>query len=751
MPPPALQTPISGVFAVMSRLLTLPPGRQYTSGMDRRVNSAPRAGIQLARKKQILIFHGEQGVTLRSVFLNVFLCLCGFFYFLLADSGCSLGKEKISIIATKGDQVIEYAAIELSEILKGNFIVGQSDALTSDGWNIVLRTDPGMKPFSFSVVQSKNDKNKTIYLSGYDQTCVLHSVYTMLEMVGYTFDITGIRYPKTPSFKDIIGYSETINPVVERRGIRQHINFLMDISSYPLEEAQEYIRNLARLRMNYITFHSYPGQWFSYNYKGNENLAGNFFYGEENFVPKDEHLKKVVRNDSIYCIPAIEPFWNNPPKRSQMAIGWLNSVMAEAKRVGLTVNMSYELREYGLEYALATSTAILEEYPLIDGLELISEEDIGTYIDQIKNNIKCSEELKKHQNGRKIQLTNGIYNTTAGELKEGFEILRNTTSKDMCLSVLPAHGARMAVKNLSGIPLTSDDLKRTMIYSWIEFDGLMYLQQNPVEGIRMMIEENLKITGNKPLFGISWNHWRTFENRIAVRYASEAMIDGPISSQAFYHSIAKRLEIGNAAMFASAMTKLDEADTFCRDNLFNIGFCPNGYWLKKTGLSLYGRFPKDKLLSAINQFSDAQNDLNKCIVKTKNGSNKRDLQFLENRINCTMLHLNAFVAMTDLKPLFKGNPDPDLSQQDREKVLLKCSEALALENQYIDLHAQFIGDRGSEGTLVSYMGGPLQTLKNIMSRFGNANDSIPKSEKPSDAPPEPGQKIFGRTAVNLRT
>ena len=658
----------------------------------------------------------------------------------LSTSGFCAKKEQVSIISPKGEKVIEYAVNELSGILKDQFNVIITNVPKPQGWNIVLKIDPGMKPFSFSVVQPKNEISRTIYLSGYDATCVLHSAYTMLEIMGYTFDITGIRYPKAPSMNNIARYSATITPVVERRGIRQHINFLMDISSYPLEEAKEYIRNLARLRMNYITFHSYPGQWFSYNYKNNQTLAGNFFYGEKDFAPKEAHLKKLIRNDSIYCIPAIEPFYNDPQKKSQMAISWLNSVMAEAKRVGLTVNMSYELREYGMDYALTTSKAILEEYPLLDGLELISEEDIGTFIDQIRNNIKCSEEIKKHFKGRKIQLTNGIYNTTKEELKEGFEILRNTTTDDIFLSVLPAHGARMAENNLSAIPLTPDDLKRTMIYSWVEFDGLMYLQQNPIEGIRVMIEENLKISGNKPLYGISWNHWRTYENRIALRYASEAMIKGPISSENFYHSIAKHLGIDDSTTFSSAMTKLDDTDTFCRDNLFNIGFCPNGYWLKKTGLSLYGRYPKDKLLSAIDQFNDAKKDLNKCIAKTQNVEGKRDLQFLENRTNCTILHLKAFAAMVDLRPLFKGNPNPELSQQDRDYVLKKCSEALDLEKQYIDLHTQFIMDRGCEGTLVSYMSGPYQTLKNIMAKLSNPNNKISKIEKPLDAPPEPGKK-----------
>ena len=34
-----------------SRLLTLPPGRRYSSAMDRRVNSAPRAGIRHVAEK----------------------------------------------------------------------------------------------------------------------------------------------------------------------------------------------------------------------------------------------------------------------------------------------------------------------------------------------------------------------------------------------------------------------------------------------------------------------------------------------------------------------------------------------------------------------------------------------------------------------------------------------------------------------------------------------------------------------------
>ncbi|MDP4241033.1 MAG: hypothetical protein Q8904_16345, partial [Bacteroidota bacterium] len=364
------------------------------------------------------------------------------------------------------------------------------------------------------------------------------------------------------------------------------------ISSYPLDEAKEYIRNLARLRMNYITFHSYPGQWVSYKYKDFEHKAGNFFYGEQDLVPKDPSIKKLMRNDSIYCIPSIEPYWNNLQKRSQMAIQWLNSVMAEAKKVGLKINFSFELREPGLDYAQTTFKAILNEYPLVDGVAFITEEDAPNYIDQVENDVKCAEAIKKHLNGRRIQLTTGIYNTTERELKKGFEILRNTP-EDIRLSVLPAHGARMVVKNLSELPFTSADINRTMIYSWIQFDGLMYLQQNPIEGIRSLIAENLKINSGKPLYGICWNHWQNYENRTAAKYASEAMIEGPSPKDSFYDSFATRLGIVDFDMYSKAMNKLDETDNFCRDSLFNIGFCPNKYWLQKSGLSSYGWYKRE--------------------------------------------------------------------------------------------------------------------------------------------------------------
>jgi hypothetical protein len=76
----------------------------------------------------------------------------------LSQTGFSVKKEQITIIAPKENQVIEYAVSELSKILSRNFNVNLSSKYNSDRWNIVLKADFSMQLFSFSVKQPNLDK-----------------------------------------------------------------------------------------------------------------------------------------------------------------------------------------------------------------------------------------------------------------------------------------------------------------------------------------------------------------------------------------------------------------------------------------------------------------------------------------------------------------------------------------------------------------------------------------------------------------
>ena len=149
----------------------------------------------------------------------------------------------------------EYAAVELARFLPlVNGIEAVENAQDAD-MVFELSTDGRMADYSYSV---KGD-GRTVRLLGKTENEVLLAVYLALEKMGVFFDTEGSHTAITGTdITAVKNIDVTVRPVVRLRGIRQHINFPMDISSYRIEDAKEYIRDLARMRMNAITFHPFP-------------------------------------------------------------------------------------------------------------------------------------------------------------------------------------------------------------------------------------------------------------------------------------------------------------------------------------------------------------------------------------------------------------------------------------------------------------------------------------------------------------
>lgn len=113
-------------------------------------------------------------------------------------------------------------------------------------YEFVLRPELTNGTFGYAV-----NKDNVQFYAG-DQIGLAHAAYTLMEDMGFTFDITGIS--KTPVNTEIRQLTnKEITPKVRWRGIRQHVNFPMDISSYPIEKAKEYLNSLLRLRFNKLT------------------------------------------------------------------------------------------------------------------------------------------------------------------------------------------------------------------------------------------------------------------------------------------------------------------------------------------------------------------------------------------------------------------------------------------------------------------------------------------------------------------
>jgi hypothetical protein len=721
------------------------------------------------------------------------------FVILFVMPGFSLARaatipDKITIKYDSGDSICTYAFTELTYFLNKAGIKDireNTDAGTADSYLIQLKKDAKLKPYSFRVEYQSSGNYKKILLSGNNSTCVLHAVYTMLEKIGYTFEITG-PVENDIDFKRLVGYRETITPSVLNRGIRLHLNFPMDISSYSLADAKEYIRNLARMRFNSITFHSYVNQWIEGPQNGRDTLAGHFFYGINFPIPDTPSVyKEHIDNKSFYCIPEIEPFYNRPIERSHMAVKWLQQVMMEAKKVGMTIQFSFEPREISRNYELTIQTAqrILQNYPLIDKLELISEEspgDLGpamppkeaadlltSYFGTSVLKIKSVQEILKNPQREfikifgdvchdviaaklllqrsdlpaGIKLCTGVYCITPKYMRACLDIMEKYNPPQVSMALLPGHSAQRVANYVREIGIKDNEWQRIMMYSWLEFDGLMFVQQNGLTGIRMLVEDARKTLGGRPIPAICFNVWRTSENRTTARFASLITLDGKLKENEFYHNNSLSLGIGSSENYAEALNELNTADWKMTNSLPNFGFCWSGSWGGSWGesqndgrrnIGYFGMWPVDSITAVREQFEDARKKLAVCIKETENENGKKYLSFLDNRVRTSIVYMKAMQKGAELQPLFLKKEAKDFAQTDRDTVVKHCNEALSLLEQCVNVFSEAMPDRGCQGTLISYYYTPRAYLLELRENFGRIprKGIIPKDTK-IDEPPSP--------------
>ncbi len=130
------------------------------------------------------------------------------------------------------------------------------------------------------------------------------------------------------------------------------------------------------MRFNVLAVHSYPNLWHEVHTGDSIEYAGNFFYNRVHEIPDVPVIKNNIRiNNKYFVIPEIEPFYNNRTKKSEMAVDWMRELLSYAKSIGLRIQFSVEPRTRGdVNYIMDNCRSALQNYPMIDALEVITEE-----------------------------------------------------------------------------------------------------------------------------------------------------------------------------------------------------------------------------------------------------------------------------------------------------------------------------------------------------------------------------------------
>ncbi|MEI6585890.1 MAG: hypothetical protein WCL56_07380 [Sediminibacterium sp.] len=706
-------------------------------------------------------------MPIKNIVILIFLLLFKF-------TGFSANSFKVVLDGVNPSTTINFAKQEFLLLFKK--AIDASDFHNSQ-FTVVFKKDAQLKNGAFAYNVSGNSQAFVIVLSGADEMCISHSVYTFLEKIGYLFEMSGITTSSIFNFNILKGDSEKTIPFTRWRGIRQHVNFPMDISSYPIEEAKEYLRNLVRLRFNKLAVHSYPNLWHEVKNKDTTILGGNFFYGRRQSIPNLPIFKNNIRfNQKEFCIPVIEPFYEMPEIRSKMAISWMKQLLVYAKEIGLRIQFSIEPRSTGdMNFILETCHSVMDAYPMIDELEIITEEiggwgkkctaeqtksilieqfgigvlkdtivtsairpeqtDLDNLFFQMGRNIKAIKILEKtpSKSAHKIIYKIGVYCAMVDYAKAAYRLARVYLPNSE-VSIMPGHGSKRVAQNFPIISNSKKDIQKTAIYSWIEFDGLMFTQQNSIEGIENLMQYLNKINGSTQINSILFNHWRTGENITTAKYAATATIEGPIKRKDFYYSYASKLGINQKDQYYTAMNQLEMIDWISTTDLPNIGFCWPGAWL--TGAPFTWMNPSN-IQKVDSMYANVNYILAKLLAENKLLAGKNYLQFLVNRISTSRIYLQAFLAGTGIQKI-KKDPLANLTDQEKNKAVNICNQALLLFDEYLKLHVKMMPDRGSEGTLINMWHAPIYGLKVLRNKYGAIPlDVLPVLDKEIDAPPLP--------------
>lgn len=617
---------------------------------------------------------------------------------------------------------------------------------------------------------------KTLKISGGSPSAVLCGVYEALADAGILFEATGYSACGGFDLDAFLRVTKSVRPKSRLRGIRQHINFPMDISSYPLKDAQEYIRDLARMRYNALTFHSYAGQWHSTEPDDPDNVAGHFFYGQHHPVTqKDPLTASRIHNRKTWCIPEVESIYDDEKARGEYAQYWLNQLMDTVKEVGMELTLSVELPFDDVEKNYRMLHEVCKTYPQIDVLELLSYESGGDdriaglttenvekvmadmfgtgvldpdgrlegmgesipgqfpggavslkrILDALEHRDKWLEGLEK-----KPALRGGLYITSTEALKILWPILRKCAPADVTKSLLPAHGALAVADTIEAIGFNEQDWQNTMVYSWAEFDGNMYIQQLSTDGL----EKLAFMPEADSIYGFCINHWRTSENKLTISYGAKTAI-APMTAADYYRDYAAQTKIGDAEGFAAACEKLAQLDTYNRDNLFNIGFCYVGCWIRANGVTPPRSYPEEAQKRAIAVYTELEEAFGRILPTAGTKEAIALLRLLMNRCRTSVLHIQSMLKLDEIKKIYDYDDPKPLTEKEKAAIDEIVEKSHAYAQQYIHLYGEMLPDRGCQGLVVSYYETTPVFIDVVAGHF---DDSIEKAEREVfDAPPSP--------------
>jgi hypothetical protein len=543
------------------------------------------------------------------------------------------------------------------------------------------------------------------------------------------------------------------------------LNFPMDPSSFSREEWMRLVRGWSRMRATVMGYHFYQSfPWYDVEMRGFKDQTGYFFYGQRHRLAPEPELRYAVRNRGVFVSGDVEAFAEEGARTHAWAQQTMRQAMALAHELGMKNSLTMEPFGYAVpaayrnkmtewnggravdpkdrfhplvrEYVVAAIRSILETYPDLDILKLVSGESAereGTAAELTAYITSLAGGQLEDSAGRPVTLPAEVraLRTLAdaltscklaaevlgearrqGLLRPGLEVavgaypgsnlkihaalfaLAGRVAADPAIKLhfLPAHGMARSAQAMALAGNGVFEGRRLEISGWTEFDGMMYVPQSCVKAIHSM-NQSLEKLPAEALYAIQWRvAATTFDNAYFVR----SQWDPALTPERFWGSL--------GPLFGeTGVQKLREGMELLESNSgMSYTFCYLGTWPGLLPEEAPGRKPGNAAVPREKKefFERVHGLIREAGEQAASQDGRRLAGYFANKLECAGIHTDYW------REAVMAAAEADAAKESPEKageiVRGHAAAMLDLARRYLTHYQQAMLDRTDEGMLASY-------------------------------------------------
>ena len=477
------------------------------------------------------------------------------------------------------------------------FVIGTSDTLPRVGedWPFGL-DEPSSEGYILHTISDGG--RKLIVIAAPSPVGVQNGVYGLLERLGFGFYLGGDTLPaKLPSFTGVVseGIHVSQSPAFSVRGSLPWYNFFNSPTAWELPDHKAFVDQLAKMRCNFVGFHTYDAEPFAaYEYGGaivgGEPLANTSkaTWGTHPMATSD-FLAGTGQFFARDYFGAASSHMNSRVQSIAAAKDVLRQSLRYAKDRGMQVCLGFELRgdpfDPGIQARFeARLKSVLHDYPMLDYVWLWEPEAMAvspggepaartpwhTATERWSEAFAGVPESDRRAEAVRLALFARQARCVMEAVRPDVALVLSGWGGDQWLrcsdffpgmdQVLPEDIVFSALDNIRVTPTVSaaygavaDDRPRWPII-WFEFDGDQWMPQPNLRETAGACRDALD-KGCQGLLGI---HWRTRAVEEAATFCARFAWDTDLTVESFCARRARDLFGGDADEMAPYLLRLHE-------------------------------------------------------------------------------------------------------------------------------------------------------------------------------------------------